>query len=140
MREIPDDLNLICKILSESKTIAVVGISNNPTRTSRQIADSLVDAGYNVVGINPGIKKAGDITCYPSLRDVPFEIDIVDVFRRSENIPELIPDVLAVKPKTLWLQQGIRHDEAVRQVIEMGINTLQDKCIAVYYSLCKSYK
>ena len=99
----------------------------------------MIHLGYKVVGVNPKIKKSGEIDVYPSLLDVPFEIDIVDVFRRSETIPELIPYVLKVNPKTLWLQQGIRNDDAVKPVIEKGIYTIQDKCIAVYYSLCKPF-
>jgi predicted CoA-binding protein len=133
------ELKKICKILSEAKTIAVVGLSDNPDRTSRQIADFLVEQGYKVVGVNPKIKRSGEIDVYPSLSDVPFKIDIVDVFRKSETIPELIPYVLKVNPKTLWLQQGIRNDDAVKPVIEQGIYTIQDKCIAVYYSLCKPF-
>lgn len=134
------ELKEICKILSEAKTIAVVGLSDNPDRTSRQIAEFLVDKGYKVVGVNPKIKKSGEIDVYPSLSDVPFEVDIVDVFRRSEDIPEIIPKVLKKNPKTLWLQQGIRNDDAVKPVIEKGIYTIQDKCIAVYYSLCKPFR
>lgn len=136
-----DELEMkeICRILSEAKTIAVVGLSDNPDRTSRQIADFLVEQGYKVVGVNPKIKKSGKIDVYPSLSDVPFEIDIVDVFRRSETIPEIIPEVLKINPKTLWLQQGIKNDDAVKPVIEKDIYTIQDKCIAVYYSLCKSF-
>src|SRR3989339_422194 len=114
------ELKEIRKILSEAKTIAVVGLSDNPDRTSRQIAEYLVDKGYKVVGVNPTIKKSGEIDVYPNLSDIPFEIDIVDVFRRSETIPELIPDVLKVNPKTLWLQEGVRNDEAVKPVIEKG--------------------
>ena len=128
----------ICKILSVAKTIAVVGLSDKSYRTSRRIAEYLVEEGFKVVGVNPLINKAGEIDVYPNLTKVPFQIDIVDVFRRSENIPELIPDILKVKPKTLWLQEGIRNDEAVKPVIESGIYTIQDMCIAVYYNMCKS--
>jgi uncharacterized protein len=128
----------ICKILSEAKTIAVLGLSDKPYRTSRGIAEFLVLKGYKVVGVNPLIKKSGEIDVYPNLTSIPFKIDIVDVFRRSETISELIPDVLKVKPKTLWLQEGIRNDEAVKPVKESGIYTIQDKCIAVFYNLCKS--
>lgn len=132
------ELKEIRKILSEAKTIAVVGLSDNPDRTSRQIAEYLVDKGYKVVGVNPNISKSGEIDVYPNLSDVPFKIDIVNVFRRSETIPEIIPDVLKVNPKTLWLQEGVRNDIAVKPIIEKGIYTIQDKCIAVYYSLCKT--
>lgn len=133
------ELKEIYKILSEAKTIAVVGLSDNPDRTSRQIAEYLVDKGYKVVGVNPAIKKSGEIDVYQSLSDIPFEVDIVDVFRRSETIPDIIPEVLKINPKTLWLQEGVRNDFAVKPVIEKGIYTIQDKCIAVYYSLCKSF-
>ena len=120
------ELKEICKILSEAKTIAVVGLSDNPDRTSRQIAEFLVDKGYKVVGVNPTIKKSGEIDVYPNLTDIPFEIDIVDVFRKSEDIPGIIHEVLNKNPKTLWLQQGIRNDDAVKPVIEKGIFTIQD--------------
>ena len=131
------ELKEIGKLLAVSKKIAVVGISKNPYKTSRNIADFLVDAGYEVVGVNPTFKEeaAEGIKVFPSLADIPFEIDIVDVFRRSEDIPELIEDVLAVKPKALWLQLGIRNDEAVKPVVDKGITVIQDKCIKVYYNL-----
>lgn len=133
------EMKEICRILSEAKTIAVVGLSDNQDRTSRQIAELLVSKGYKVVGVNPMIKKAGEIAVYPNLTAVPFDIDIVDVFRRSETIPEIIEDLLLKTPKTLWLQQGIRNDAAVKPIIEKGIYTIQDKCIAVYYNLCKAF-
>lgn len=133
-----EELKKICKLLSNSKKIAVVGISSNPIKTSREIAEFLIDRGFDVVGVNPGIKEAGKIKVYPKLTDIPFEIDIVNVFRRSEDIPSIIEDVLTKKPKALWLQQGIRNDVAVKPVIENGITTIQDKCIAVYYNLCKA--
>ena len=126
----------ICGILEEAKVIAVVGISSNPARTSRDIADYLLMNGYKVVGVNPGKPKIEGMKVYASLKDIPFEIDIVDVFRRSEDIPQLIPDVLAVKPKYLWLQLGIRNDAAVQPVIDAGITTIQDTCIKVAHMYC----
>lgn len=126
----------ICKVLKESKTIAVVGVSSNPTRTSRMIADYLDYAGYNVVGVNPGKPNIPGMDVYAKLTDIPFEIDIVNVFRKSEDIPEIIPDVLAVNPKVVWLQLGIRNDEAIQPCIEKGITTIQDKCIKVEHNYC----
>ncbi len=136
------ELNHIGKILSEAKTIAVVGISRQPNKTSREIANFLVDKGYNVVGVNPafGDGNAHGIKVFSKLADIPFKIDIVDVFRRSEDIPEIIDDVLAIRPKVLWLQQGIRNDEAVKPVVDKGIEVIQDKCIAVYHSLTKQFR
>lgn len=126
----------ICEILKNSKNIAVIGISDKPGRYSNSISLYLKNQGYNVVGVNPALKKVEDITVYPSLKDVPFEIDIVNVFRRSEAIPEIISDVLAVKPKVLWLQSGIQNDEAVQPVIDAGIETIQDTCIFVEHRHC----
>jgi predicted CoA-binding protein len=132
------DLKKYCAILNSSKKIAVYGISSKAHKTSRKIAEYLKDNGYEVVGVNPAISKAGDIDVYHSLKEIPFEIDIVDVFRRSEHIPELIDDVLSIKPKVLWLQLGIRNDEAVQPVKDAGIETIQDTCIKVMHSRCKS--
>jgi predicted CoA-binding protein len=134
------ELKEICKLLSDAQTIAVVGISREAYRTSRRIASFLVDQGYNVVGVNPvfGEGNAGGIPVYMTLADIPHEVDIIDVFRRSEDIPELIDSVLAKNPKALWLQEGIRNDLAVKPVIDSGILTIQDKCIFVYYNRCKS--
>ncbi len=137
-----DELIHISKILSEAKTIAVVGISRQPNKTSREIADFLAKKGYNVVGVNPSFnsEKVNGFKIYSKLTDIPFKVDIVNVFRRSEDIPGIIEDVLAVKPKVLWLQQGIRNDEAVKPALDNGIEVLQDKCIAVYYSLTKNFR
>lgn len=130
--------NSLCKILEISKTIAVVGISSNPMRTSRDIAYYLIINGYDVVGVNPNknITDADGIKVYNSLMEIPHKIDIVNVFRRSEDIPYIIPDVLMIKPKVLWLQLGIRNDKAVKEVIEQGIETVQDTCIKVAHSFC----
>lgn len=134
------DDNQICKILKEAKTIAVVGISRNADRTSRQIASALVNKGYKVYGVNPGAdgKVFDGIQVYSSLNKIPEKIDIVDVFRRSEDIPQIMDSVLEVEPKVLWLQQGIRNDEAVKPAQEKGIDVIQDTCIAVMYSYCSS--
>ena len=126
----------VCKILEESKTIAVVGISSNPTRISRMIANYLQIAGYIVVGVNPGEPKIDGMDVYAKLTDIPFEIDIVDVFRKPEDIPQIIPDVLASNPKVLWLQLGISNDEAVQPCIEKGITTIQNKCIKIEHRMC----
>ena len=97
-----------CDILKKSRTIAVIGISSKPSKTSRTIADFLVKKGYTVVGVNPQPFEIEGIPVYSKLTEIPFDIDIVDVFRRSETIHEIIPEILEKKPKVLWLQLGIR--------------------------------
>lgn len=127
-----------CKILNDADNIAVVGFSRNPNRTSRHIAEYLRSKGYNVCAVNPGIQDdtVDGFPVYRSLTEIPVKIDIVDVFRKSEDIPGVIPDVLAVNPKVLWLQLGIRNDSAVEPVADAGITVIQDECILVKHQGC----
>jgi predicted CoA-binding protein len=129
-------MSVICQILNQTKTIAVVDISDKLNKDSRRIALFLKEKDFIVAGINPNLAEVEDIMVYPSLRNVPFKIDIVNVFRRSETIPELITDVLYVKPKVFWLQLGISNNEAVKPLIDEGITVIQDKCILVEYLNC----
>lgn len=126
----------ICEILKESKTIAVVGISNKPGRDSGRIALFLKNRGYNIIGVNPTQMDFEGIKVYAKLTDIEQDIDIVNVFRNSNSIPDLIPDVLIKKPKVLWLQLGIRNDEAVKPAEKEDIQVIQDKCIAIEYNFC----
>lgn len=125
-----------CKILKESKNIAVVGLSGDPSRISRKVAAFLVSKGYNLAGINPAIPKADNIPVYNSLRDVPFPIDIINVFRKPETINELLNDILLVKPKVLWLQEGIINNEVIDMVQKYGIIGIQNKCILTTHINC----
>jgi predicted CoA-binding protein len=130
-------MKTLCEILKESKTIAIVGISNKPERDSGRIAVFLKDRGYNVIGVNPFQKDFAGIKVYPRLTDIDQDIDIIDVFRNSNSIPDLIPDVMIKKPKVLWLQLGVRNDEAVKPAEDEGIQVIQDKCIAIEYNFCR---
>ncbi len=134
-----NELINICKLLKNSKRIAVIGLSRNPDKISRIIAEFLIDKGYEVFGVNPNFSEIDKIKVFPKLTDIPYDIDIVNVFRKSDDIPEIIPEVLEKNPKSLWLQQGIRNDMAVKPVVEKGILTIQDKCIMVYYNYCKNF-
>ena len=125
-----------CKILKDVKTIAVVGISHNPNRTSRDIAAFLQSKNYKVVGVNPATPEIEGMEVYSSLTKIPYHVELVNVFRRSDNILELIPDVLQIMPKYLWLQLGIRNDEAIHTAIAKGITCIQDCCIKVEYLHC----
>lgn len=126
-----------CKILKEAKTIAIVGLSGNPLKISRSIASYLVSHGYKMAGINPAIPEIDGISVYKSLTEVPFKIDIVNVFRRSETIPDLLDDVLAVNPKVFWLQTGIFCNYVIEKVEKKGIIGIQDNCIMVTHRQCK---
>lgn len=127
-----------CELLSCSKTIAVVGLSRRSNRVSREIANYLLSHKFEVIGVNPNksFKKVNEILVYDSLLEIPEKIDIVNVFRKSEDIPSLINDVIEIKPKALWLQLGIRNNAAVKVVSEQGILVVQDSCIKVEHSFC----
>jgi len=128
-----------CKVLAKSKNIAVVGISSNPDKVSRGIAKYLVNNGYKVVGVNPKktFKSAEGIKVYNSLLEIPHKIDIVNVFRKSEDIPSLLNDVLSIKPSVLWLQLGIRSKLAEKTVSERKITFVQNSCIKIDHGMCK---
>jgi predicted CoA-binding protein len=133
-------MNNVCEILKSAKTIAVVGISDKPERDSYEIARYLQKVNYNVVGVNPFIKNVNDMVVYPGLTDIPFKVDIVNVFRRSDKIIELVDDVIKIKPKVFWLQLGINNDDAVEKIAGAGIEVIRNLCIKVEHRYCSAQK
>ncbi len=129
-------MELTCKILKESKTVAVVGISDKIERDSGRIAELLKRRGYNVVGVHPKLKEVFDIPVYASLKDIPHKIDLVDVFLSSDKVPMIMEDVLAIKPKFLWFQLGVINHEAASLAEQNGIPTVQNRCVAIELNLC----
>ena len=117
------------EILEESKTIAVVGLSNKEDRDSNRVARFLQERGYRVIPVNPGQKEILGEGSYSDLAAIPEKIDIVDVFRKSEAIPEIAKAAIAVGAGILWLQEGVRHDEAMDEAHKAGLTVLQDICI-----------
>lgn len=120
----------IREILALAKTIAIVGASSKPNRPSHWIMEYLMQVGYQVVPVNPREEEVLGVKCYPSLRDVPIPIDIVDVFRRAEDTPPVAEDAVAVGAKVLWLQQGILSEEAAATASNGGLEVIMDLCIA----------
>ncbi|MFC4767320.1 CoA-binding protein [Effusibacillus consociatus] len=128
----PDDQK-IAELLRESKNIAVFGLSDDPSKASNQVAQYLQSQGYEIVPINPKATSILGRKAHPTLLDVEGPIDIVDVFRRSEQIPEVVDQVLQMqhKPKAVWIQLGIVNDEQCRRIEEAGIMAIQDSCLKV---------
>ncbi|MCM3337143.1 CoA-binding protein [Paenibacillus sp. MER TA 81-3] len=125
----------IKQLLQKSTNIAVVGLSDDPTRVSYMVAEAMQKKGYRIIPVNP---KAGRIlgeTCYSTLQDVPEPIDIVNVFRRSEYCADIARDAVEVKAKAIWLQQGIVNEEAARIASEDGLDVVMDLCIKVLDSI-----
>ncbi len=121
----------IRELLQQSKTIAVVGCSDNPERTSYQIAQAMQAKGYRIIPVNPNAERILDETCYPNLAAVPEPIDIVNVFRRSETVVPIAKEAVQVGAKTFWLQLGIVNEEAGRIAKEGGLAVIMDRCIKV---------
>lgn len=124
----PEDETL-ASLLAEAETIAVIGLSDDPSRTSHRIAAYMQEAGYRVIPINPRIESALGEKAYPNLGEVTERVDIVNVFRRSEEIPALVDEALEKSPRAFWMQKGISNPAAARRLEDAGITTIQNLCI-----------
>ena len=129
---IQDDEN-IKKILEESRTVAVVGASQKAWRDSNSIARFLVRKGYTVYPVNPKYDEVDGAQCYPDVKSIPASIDIVDVFRQSSAVPEVVEDAVNAGAKTIWLQFGVIHEQAAERAEQAGLQVVMDRCIAVEY-------
>jgi hypothetical protein len=126
----PDDAG-IQALLAGARRIAVVGLSPKPDRDSNRIARYLLERGYQVVPVYPREEQILGQTVYRRVQDIPEPVDIVDVFRQSHDIPEVVEDVLAAKAPALWLQLGCVHDGAVQKAAAAGVQVVADRCIMV---------
>jgi len=125
------------QLLTDASTIAMVGASSNPDKTSHGIMRKLQEAGYRVIPVNPRETEVLGEKSYPSLRDVPERIDIVDVFRRPEDTPGIADEAVAVGAKALWLQEGIVNEEAAARATAGGLMVVMDACIGATHSLLR---
>lgn len=119
----------IRRLLSTSRTIAMVGASSKPDRPSHGVMKTLIRAGYNVIPVTPRETDVLGKRAYASLRDVPDKVDIVDVFRRAEETPAIADDAVAIGARALWLQLGISSEEAAQRASDGGLIVVMDKCI-----------
>jgi uncharacterized protein len=127
---ISDDPEAVRRLLKGSTTIAVVGASPKPDRDSHQIAKMLIEAGYDVIPVNPAAAEILGKKCFPDLKSIGRKIDIVNVFRSPEHVPPIADEAVAVKAECLWLQSGIEHAEAAKKASDAGLYVVQDRCIA----------
>ena len=129
-RHVPPDDRLRA-LLTEARTIAVVGLSSSPSRASHGVARYLQNHGYRIVPVNPHETEVLGERAYPSLLDVPEKIDVVDVFRRPEYTVDVAEDSVKAWAKVLWLQSGIVNEEAQRIAREGGLDVVMDACIKI---------
>jgi predicted CoA-binding protein len=121
----------ISRLLRESRNIAVVGLSPKTSRPSNQVALYLIEAGYNIIPVNPGQEEILDRKCYPDLESINEPIDIVDIFRRSEDVGPIVESAIGVGAKIIWMQQGIVNEEAAARAREAGLVVIMDRCLKV---------
>jgi uncharacterized protein len=127
---VPEDRELRA-LLGQAHTIAVVGLSSKPNRPSLSVAGYLQEHGYRIVPVNPRETEVLGEPAYPTLRDIPsdIQVDVVDVFRRAEETPEVARDAVAIGAKVLWLQADIVNEEAYRIASEAGLDVIMGVCI-----------
>lgn len=119
----------IGKLLKTAKNIAVVGLSDSPLRPSYGVSAYMQSQGYKIIPVNPAIKGALGEKAVPTISDVKEKIDILDVFRRSEFVPEIIDEAIRLKVPVIWLQEGVIHEEAAAKARKAGIQVVMDRCI-----------
>jgi len=125
----------IKQILEKAQTIAVVGLSGNSERTSYQISKEMQDAGYKIIHVNPTVDEVLGEKAYDSLLDVDEDIDIINVFRRPEFLPEIAKEAAQTNCRIFWAQQGIVNEEAYKYLKERDFTVIMDLCIKVVHSV-----
>jgi len=119
----------IHQVLQQAKTIAVVGLSDNPLRPSHGVSAYLQSQGYRIIPVNPHIREALGEKAYASLLDVPEKIDIVDIFRRPEFVEEVVDQAIQLKIPAVWMQEEVIHERAAEKARRAGIFVVMDRCI-----------
>lgn len=122
----PDE---ICRLLRGIHTIAVVGLSDNPSRPSFRVARAMQGYGYRIVPVRPLVREVLGEAAYPDLESLPFKVDVVDVFRAAEYVPAIVASCIALGIPRLWMQEGVIHEEAAQRARAAGITVVMDRCI-----------
>jgi predicted CoA-binding protein len=126
-----DDINTLRRILRESKVIAVVGLSADWFRPSYFAAKYMQEHGYRVIPVNPKYESILGEKCYRSLREIPDKVDIVDVFRKTQDVPPIADDAIAIRAKVLWQQLGVRNESAAAKARAAGLDAVMDRCVKI---------
>ena len=121
----------IRRILEDSKTIAVVGLSPKSQRPSHRVARYLLAAGYTIIPVNPGQDTILGLPSYPNLRAIPMPVDLVDIFRRPEAVLPVVEEAIAIGSRFIWMQEGIVNDEAAAKAEAAGLEVIMDRCTMV---------
>lgn len=130
----PLESDPIDRILRESHTIAVVGLSSRPHRPSHGVASYLKSAGYRIIPVNPSETEVLGEKSYARLEDIPEKVDVVDIFRRSEFVPEIVESTIKIGAKAVWMQEGVVHQAAAEKARLAGLQVVMDRCMLKEYA------
>ncbi len=119
----------IQKILSQYRTVAIVGASPNPERPSHRVADFLKKEGFRVIPVTPNADKVVGETAYPNLTSIPVSVEVVDIFRRSEDVLPIVEEAIAIGAKAVWMQEGIVNEEAAAKARKAGLLVVMNHCM-----------
>lgn len=128
------DIRTLKQVLKQHRTLAVVGLSADWFRPSYFAAKYMQAHGYKVVPVNPKYPQILDEVCYPSLSDIPFAVDIVDVFRKPQDTPEIAHQAVAIGAKVLWLQLGVVNSQAQHIAQQAGLTVVMDRCVKIEHA------
>jgi len=123
------DRKTVEKILGNYRIVAVVGISDKPDRPSFGVASYLQRQGYRIVPVNPRLKSVLGEKAYPDIQSIPFEIDVVDIFRKSEEVAPIVDAAIAKKAKAVWMQEGVIDEESAQKARDNGLDAVMDLCM-----------
>ena len=126
-----DDINTLRRILRESRTIAVVGLSAEWYRPSYFAAKYMQEHGYRVIPVNPKYREILGEKCYPSLRDIPGEVDLVDVFRKTRDVMPIAEEAIVIHAKVFWQQLGVKNAAAAEKARAAGLDAVMDRCVKI---------
>jgi predicted CoA-binding protein len=121
-------------IMRNAESVALVGVSANPIRSSNFVAAYLLRTSFRVYPVNPAYEEILGFKSYPSLHDLPEVPDIVDIFRRRDAIPTVVEEAIEVGAKTVWFQLGLRHERAAKRAQQAGLNVVQDRCLKIEHA------
>jgi uncharacterized protein len=125
----PDQAD-ITKVLKEAKTVAVVGLSSRSHRASYGVSETLLESGYRIFPVNPNESEVLGEKCYARLEDIPEKVDIVDIFRRSEFVPEIVDSAIRIGARAIWMQEGVEDEASAERARRAGLFVIMDNCIA----------
>jgi predicted CoA-binding protein len=121
----------ITQILQDYRVVAMVGLSNDPSRPSYQVAQYLQEHGYRIIPVNPGCQEILGEKCYATLRDIPGPVEVVDIFRKVDAVPGIVADAIAVGAKVVWMQLGLEEPDSARRARQAGLQVVMDHCMKI---------